>query len=54
MHSSEEADGWDDEEGLEASGEDPREAEAAERMRRLNMRRTDSAAAASSGARGFP
>jgi hypothetical protein len=50
--SSEEADGWGDEEGegFEALEEDPREAEAAERLRRLNTR--SGGGAARTGARG--
>ena len=48
-HSGEEGEGWDDDEGFDALEGDPHEAEAAERLRRLNMRTGGAGAAARSG-----
>ena len=44
-HGSQEGEGWDDDEGFDALEDDPHEAEAAERLRRLNMRSGGGAAA---------
>ena len=47
-HGGEDGEGWDDDEGFDALEDDPHEAEAAERLRRLNMRTGGAGAAARS------